>query len=155
MSFESVRTFFRNCGLEDRLKIFDESSATVELAAVALGCEPQQIAKTLSFLIGDQAILVVCAGNVKIDNSKYKTQFQTKAKMIPADQVKTKIGHPVGGVCPFAVNPEVKIYLDQSLKENDIVYPAAGTGNSAVELSIPELEKCLPTAKWIDVCKPI
>ncbi|HHX36573.1 MAG TPA: YbaK/EbsC family protein [Clostridiaceae bacterium] len=155
MSYEAVKLFFQENGLVDRLTLFDESSATVELAAAAIGCEPRQIAKTLSFLVGDETILIVCAGDVKIDNPKYKAQFNTKAKMIPANQVEEKVGHPIGGVCPFAVNPDVHIYLDESLKTNDIIYPAAGARNSAAKLTIKELESCLSNAIWIDVCKPL
>lgn len=153
MAIEKVKAYFRQYGMEDRIQEFDTSSATVALAAAALHCEPQRIAKTLSFLVDGQAILVVAAGDVKIDNPKYKAQFGTKAKMLSAQQAETLIGHAVGGVCPFAVKEGVKIYLDQSLKRFATVYPACGSANSAIALTIPELEKYSQATAWVDVCK--
>ena len=132
---------------------FPVSSATVELAAQALGCEPGRIAKTLSFLVGARAVLIVAAGDAKVDNHKYKAQFGVKAKMLSADEVTELVGHAVGGVCPFAVNEGVTVYLDESLKRFDTVYPACGSSNSAIELTIPELEQYSGFAGWIDVCK--
>ena len=139
--------------MENRILEFAVSSATVELAAVAVGCEPQRIAKTLSFMVDQKPILIVAAGDAKIDNPKYKAQFSTKAKMLSHDQAAELIGHAVGGVCPFAVNDGVAVYLDESLKRFDIVYPAAGTGNSAVKLTIDELYTCSEAVGWVDVCK--
>ena len=153
MSFNKVYEFFKEKGLADRVMEFDESSATVELAAQAIGCEPARIAKTMSFLIDDKAILIVTAGNVKIDNKKYKAYFHTKAKMIPWDDVEGYIGHAPGGVCPFAVKDGISVYLDTSLKAFDTVYPAAGSSNSAVKLSPDELYTLSGAADWIDVCK--
>ncbi len=153
MAIDKVKAYFRQFGMEERIQEFDTSSATVELAAAALHCEPQRIAKTLSFLADGQAILIIAAGDVKIDNSKYKAQFKTKAKMLSAQQAETMIGHAVGGVCPFAVEEGVNIYLDQSLKRFTTVYPACGSANSAIELTIPELEKYSGAAAWINVCK--
>ena len=132
---------------------FPVSSATVELAAQALGCEPCRIAKTLSFLVGEDPILIVTAGDVKIDNSKYRAQFGKKAKMLKPDQVEKMVGHAVGGVCPFAVKEGVKVYLDESLKRFQTVFPACGSSNSAIELTIPELEEVSGYLGWVDVCK--
>ena len=129
------------------------SSATVELASKALNCEPCRIAKTLSLMVNGEAILIVTAGDMKIDNPKYKAQFGTKAKMLKPDEVTELVGHSVGGVCPFAVNEGVKIYLDESLKRFETVFPACGSSNSAIELTIPELEKCSAYVSWVDVCK--
>ncbi len=153
MSIERVRPYLAEKGMEDRIKEFDVSSATVELAAQALGCEGKRIAKTLSFMLDGKAILIVAAGDAKVDNAKYKAYFGTKAKMLSPDEAVELVGHAVGGVCPFAVNEGVRVYLDISLKRFDIVYPAAGSSNSAVELRIPELEMLCPDAEWIDVCK--
>ncbi|MDO5028715.1 MAG: YbaK/EbsC family protein [Bacillota bacterium] len=150
---EKVRKYFAGFGLEDRIKTFDQSSATVDLAAQALGVQPCRIAKTLSFILGDQAILVVTAGDGKIDNQKFKTQFGRRAKMIKADQVEDLVGFKVGGVCPFGVKEGVKVYLDQSLKRFDTVFPAAGSSSSAIELSLEELEKYSNYEDWVDVCK--
>ena len=155
MSIERARAYLRKFGIEDRVLEFDVSSATVALAAQALGCAPQRIGKTLSFLVDDKAILIVAAGDVKIDNSKYKKQFSTKAKMLSPDQVTELIGHAIGGVCPFGVNEGVTIYLDESLKRFETVFPACGSSNSAIELTIPELEKYSGFACWVDVCKLI
>ena len=154
MSIETCRAYLRQRGYEDRIREFDVSSATVELAAQALGCPPAHIAKTLSFVHEDGAVLIVCAGDAKIDNSKFKAQFHHKATMLNPEQVVTFTGHQIGGVCPFAIeNPATVTYLDVSLQRFDIVYPAAGSANSAVELSLPELEACSGSAGWIDVCK--
>lgn len=153
MSIETVRTYFDQYGLKDRVMQFEESSATVELAAQAVGCEPARIAKTMSFFISEKPILIVTAGDAKIDNKKYKNQFHEKAKMIPWDQVEDSIGHAPGGVCPFALEKPLEVYLDISLKRFETVFPAAGTSSSAVELSIPELENCSRFKEWVDVCK--
>ncbi len=133
MAIEKVRAYFKEHGMEERVQEFDVSSATVELAARALHCEPQRIAKTLSFMAGDQVVLIVTAGDAKIDNPKYKAKFGKKAKMLSPDKVETIVGHAVGGVCPFAVNEGVKVYLDVSLKRFDTVFPACGSPNSAIE----------------------
>ena len=153
MSIEKVREYFKKFNIENKIKEFDVSSATVELAAKALGCEEARIAKTLSFKNDDDVILIVAAGDVKIDNSKYKTNFHKKAKMLQFDEVEPLVGHKVGGVCPFAVNDRVKIYLDNSLKRFKTVFPACGSANSAIELTIEELEKYTQFDSWIDVCK--
>lgn len=153
MAIEKVKAYFKQYGMEERVREFDVSSATVELAAAALHCEPQRIAKTLSFMVGDQVVLVVAAGDAKIDNHKYKEQFSTKAKMLSSEEVETLVGHAVGGVCPFAVNEGVDVYLDVSLKRFETVFPACGSSNSAIELTIAELEKYSGFAGWIDVCK--
>ncbi len=153
MSIERVRPFLAERGMEARIKEFDVSSATVELAAQALGCEGKRIAKTLSFMLSSGAMLIVAAGDAKVDNAKYKARFGAKAKMLTPDEAIELVGHAVGGVCPFAVNEGVKIYLDVSLRRFDIVYPAAGSSNSAVELNISELEMLCPDAEWVDVCK--
>ena len=153
MSIEKVRAYFSRFGMENRILEFPVSSATVELAALAVGCAPQRIAKTLSFMVLEQPILVVAAGDAKIDNPKYKAQFLQKAKMLTADQAVALIGHAVGGVCPFAVNEGVAVYLDESLRRFDTVFPACGSSNSAIELTIPELEKYSGYSSWINVCK--
>lgn len=152
MSFEKAKNYLSRLGLESRIREFDQSSATVELAALAVGCEPKQIAKTMSFLQQDMPILIVTAGDARVDNKKYKALFHQKAKMIPPDQVEALIGHAPGGVCPFGFKPDVNVYLDISLKRFDVVYPAAGSGHSAVELSPAELEKYSGSLEWIDVC---
>lgn len=153
MSIERVKSYFKQYGIEDRILEFDVSSETVELAAQAVGCEPKQITKTMSFLVGEKPILIATAGDGKISNPKYKEKFQTKAKMIPREQVELLIGHDVGGVCPFAVNEGVEVYLDISLKRFETVFPAAGSGNSAIELTLEELEKYSHSIGWVDVCK--
>lgn len=155
MSFENVKSYFDRIHMGQRVMEFEQSSATVEEAALAVGCEPQQIAKTLSFLIGDDPILIVAAGDAKVDNKKYKAAFHKKAKMIPGELVENYIGHAPGGVCPFAVKQGVSVYLDVSLKRFSKVYPAAGNGNSAVELSIEELERFSSAVQWVDVCSLI
>ena len=153
MSIEKVKTYFARYGMEDRILEFPVSSATVELAAEALHCEPCRIAKTLSFLVGEEPILIVAAGDTKIDNPKYKAQFGTKAKMLTPEQAETRIGHAVGGVCAFGIEPGVKVYLDVSLKRFQTVFPACGSSNSAIELTIPELEQYSGYTAWVDVCK--
>ena len=153
MAIEKVKEFFKAFNIENKVIEFETSSATVELAALALNCEPCRIAKTLSFLVNESAILIVCAGDVKIDNSKFKAQFNTKAKMLEFAQVEPLIGHAVGGVCPFAINENVYVYLDESLKRFETVFPACGSSNSAIELTISELEKYSNFVSWIDVCK--
>ncbi len=153
MSIEKVKAYFNQYGIADRVREFDVSSATVELAAKALNCEPCRIAKTLSFMAGGHAILIVMAGDAKIDNPKYKAQFGAKAKMLTPDEAESLVGHAVGGVCPFAVNQGVDIYLDDSLKRFETIFPACGSSNSAIELTIAELEKYSGFAAWVDVCK--
>ena len=153
MSIEKVREYFKGYGIEDKILEFPVSSATVELAAKALNTEGCRIAKTLSFSVNDSPILIVTAGDVKIDNKKYKTYFGTKAKMLSFEEVEEKTGHAVGGVCPFAVNDGVKIYLDESIKRFETVFPACGSSNSAIELTPKELEKYSNFIEWIDVCK--
>ena len=153
MSIEKVKAYFSQYGIADRVREFEVSSATVDLAAQALNCEPCRIAKTLSFIVDGHAVLIVAAGDAKIDNPRYKAQFGTKAKMLTPDEAETLIGHAVGGVCPFAVNEGVTVYLDNSLKRFETVFPACGSSNSAIELSIEELEKYSGYAAWIDVCK--
>lgn len=153
MSIEKVKDYFARYGLQDRVQEFPVSSATVELAAQALQCEPCRIAKTLSFLVGETPVLIVAAGDAKIDNPKYKAQFGTKAKMLTPEQAQTLVGHAVGGVCPFAVNPGVTVYLDVSLRRFETVFPACGSANSAIELTIPELEQYSGCKQWVDVCK--
>ncbi len=153
MSIEKVRAYFTQLGLQDRILEFDVSSATVELAAQALGVEAKRIAKTLSFLTPDGCILIVAAGDAKVDNKKYKALFGTKAKMLAHDDVPEYIGHAVGGVCPFAVKPGVKVYLDESLRRFETVFPACGSSNSAIELTITELERYSNFTSWVDACK--
>ena len=153
MAIEAVKEYFSKYGIADRIKEFDVSSATVELAAKAAGCEPCRIAKTLSFMVDGHPVLIVTAGDAKIDNPKYKAQFGTKAKMLKPDEVENLVGHAVGGVCPFAIKPGVPVYLDDSLKRFPSVFPACGSGNSAIELTIDELEEYSDFTCWIDVCK--
>lgn len=153
MSIERAREHMKKWGMEDKVLEFETSSATVELAAMAVGCEPARIAKTLSFKIGDEAILIVTAGDAKIDNHKYKEQFSVKAKMLSPDEVTEKIGHGIGGVCPFGINEGVKVYLDESMKRFETVFPACGSSNSAIELTMEELERCSGYEMWVDVCK--
>ncbi len=153
MSIQRVREYFRQYGIENRIMEFDTSSATVELAAEAVGCEPARIAKTLSFKVEEAPILIVAAGDAKIDNPKYKAQFHTKAKMLTREEVTELIGHAVGGVCPFAVKEGVKIYLDESLRRFETVYPAAGSSNSAIPMTMEDLEKYSGSSQWVDVCK--
>jgi prolyl-tRNA editing enzyme YbaK/EbsC (Cys-tRNA(Pro) deacylase) len=153
MSIERVRAHFTSLGIADRIREFPVSSATVALAAAALCCEPCRIAKTLSFLVEGTPILIVAAGDAKVDNSRYKAHFATKAKMLTPDEAVTLIGHAVGGVCPFATNEGVRVYLDESLKRFETVFPACGSSNSAIELTIPELERLSGAVAWVDVCK--
>ncbi len=155
MSLLKVRDYLRKRGLDDRIMVFDVSSATVRDASLALNCKEEEIVKTLSFLVDDRPILIAIAGDYKIDNSKFKNEFHVKAKMIPSLHVLELIGHEVGGVCPFGVNDGVKIYLDISLKRLKVVYPAAGSSNSAVKLTLEEFEKISNFDKWIDVGKKI
>ena len=153
MAIDIVKAFFRQYGLEDRIREFSVSSATVELAAEALGCQGCRIAKSLSFAVNSEPILVVAAGDAKVDNAKYKARFAVKAKMLSPEDTLALIGHAVGGVCPFAVKEGVKVYLDASLKRFETVFPACGSSNSAIELTIPELEKYSAFTAWVDVCK--
>lgn len=152
MSIERVRDYFAKLGIADRILEFDVSSATVDLAAQAVGVEGARIAKTLSFKLGDRILLIVCAGDAKVDNRRYKDTFGGKASMLSHDEASTLVGHAVGGVCPFAVNEGVEIYLDESLKRFTTVYPAAGSSNSAIELTCADLEK-YSGGTWVDVCK--
>ncbi len=153
MAIEKVKEFFRQYGMEEKVLEFETSSATVELAAQALHCEPCRIAKTLSFMGKEGPLLVVAAGDAKIDNPKFKAQFATKPKMLTPEQNVALIGHAIGGVCPFAVNDGVKIYLDESLKRFETVFPACGSANSAIELTMAELEKYSSSVAWVNVCK--
>lgn len=153
MAIEPVRAYFAQHQMADRIQEFSESSATVALAALAVGCKPCQIAKTLSFNVDGQPILIVTAGDAKIDNPKFKNFFHTKAKMLSPDEVLDRIGHAVGGVCPFAIKDGVTVYLDLSLKRFDTVYPACGSSNSAIGLTISELEAHSHYSEWVDVCK--
>ena len=153
MAIEKVREYFKEYGIENKILELELSSATVELAAKALNCEGKRIAKTLSFLVDEKPILIVTAGDAKIDNHKYKSYFHSKAKMIPFEDVEKLIGHNVGGVCPFGINEGINVYLDNSLKRFKTVFPACGSSNSAIELNIEELEKYSKSIGWIDVCK--
>lgn len=153
MAIEKVREYFRTFGIEDRILEMEHSSATVELAAEAVGVEPARIAKTLSFKKEDHAILIVAAGDAKVDNRKFKDTFGMKAKMLTPDEVVELVGHAIGGVCPFAVPDTAEIYLDESLKRFDLVYPACGSSNSAIGLTLPELETYSGSSNWVDVCK--
>ncbi len=153
MSIERVRAYFKTLGIDERIQEFPVSSATVALAAEALGVEEARIAKSLSFKIDDRTILVVAAGDAKVDNTRYKAAFGGKAKMLTAEEAVERVGHAVGGVCPFAVNDGVEVYLDESLRRFDTVFPAAGSANSAIEMTCEELERYAKTDKWVDVCK--
>ncbi len=153
MAIDKVREYLKKWSMDGQIIEFAVSSATVELAAAALGCAPERIAKTLSFQVGDGAVLIVTAGDAKVDNHKYKEQFKTKAKMLSQDEVEPLIGHAVGGVCPFGINAGVPVYLDVSLKRFETVFPAAGSSNSAIEMTIPQLEECSGYTGWVDVCK--
>ena len=153
MAIEAVKAYFSKYGIANRVREFDVSSATVELAAQALGCELCRIAKTLSFMVDGKAILIVAAGDAKIDNPKYKAKFGTKAKMLTPEEAEGLIGHAVGGVCPFGIKDGVTVYLDESLKRFSTVFPACGSSNSAIELTIDELEKYSGYDSWVDVCK--
>ncbi len=153
MSIEIVRRYFSSYGMEERILEFPVSSATVELAAQAVGCIPARIAKTLSFKVGEDPILIVAAGDAKIDNRKYKDKFGKKAVMLSQEEVAEKIGHAVGGVCPFGIPDTVSVYLDESMKRFETVFPAAGSSNSAIELNMEELMRYSRAKEWIDVCK--
>jgi len=153
MSIEKGRAYFRDLGIESRVMEFDVSSATVELAAEAVGVEPARIAKTLSFKTIDSCVLVIAAGDARVDNRKYKAQFSMKAKMLTADEVLELVGHPVGGVCPFGINEGVPVYLDDSMKRFETVFPAVGSSNSAIELNLQELFEYSKAIAWVDVCK--
>lgn len=153
MAIEQVRAYFKAFGAEDRILEFPVSSATVALAAEALGCEPARIAKTLSFASGESCILVVAAGDAKVDNAKFKARFSMKAKMLSPEEAERLVGHAVGGVCPFAVNEGIPVYLDESLRRFQTVYPACGSSNSAIELTLEELERFSGAQAWVDVCK--
>lgn len=153
MAIDKVRNYFQQFGIEGRIQEFEVSSATVELAAQALHCEPERIAKTLSFKVEERAVLIVAAGDARIDNAKFKAQFHTKAKMLSPGEVEQLIGHAIGGVCPFGINSGVDVYLDASLKRFKTVFPACGSSNSAVELTIDELERYSNSLSWVDVCK--
>ena len=153
MAFDKAKTYLESFGLADRIIVTEHSSATVSEAAEAIGCEPAMIAKTLSFLQDDTPVLILADGLARIDNRKYKERFHCKARMIPAELVEPLIGHDIGGVCPFGIHQDVRVYLDESLRKHEIVYPAVGTDHSGVKLTIPELETCCSGAEWVDVCK--
>ena len=153
MSIEKAKAYLEEKGFLDHVIEFEESTATVALAAEAVGVEPGRIAKTMSFLVGEEAILILIEGMARVDNKKFKNTFHVKAKMIPYDQVEEWIGHAPGGVCPFGIKDGVKVYLDESLKRFDTVYPAAGNDHSAVQLTIAELEQASGAAGWVNVCK--
>lgn len=153
MAIDKVRDYFRAFGMEGRILEFPVSSATVELAAAALGCEPCRIAKSLSFKVDSSPILIIAAGDARIDNKKYRAQFGAKAVMLHGEEVESMIGHGIGGVCPFAVNEGVTVYLDESLRRFATVFPACGSANSAIEMTIPELEQHSGFAAWVDVSK--
>ncbi|MBP5408474.1 MAG: YbaK/EbsC family protein [Bacilli bacterium] len=153
MAIEKVKAYFKQFNIENRIQEFEVSSATVELAAKAINCEPKRIAKSLSFMVNDEAILIVTSGDAKVDNAKFKSCFNVKAKMLAPDQVNQLIGHAVGGVCPFGINEGVKVYLDISLKRFKTVFPACGSSNSVIELSLDELGKYSSYLSWVDVCK--
>lgn len=155
MSLIKAKEHLKKYGLEDRIMVFDVSSATVEEASNAINCNKEEIVKTLSFIVNDKPVLIAVSGNSKIDNSKFKAQFNTKAKMIQFDSVEKLIGHAVGGVCPFGINENVDVYLDYSLKRFKVVYPACGSSNSAVKLTLEELEKTSNYTDWVDVCRNI
>ena len=153
MAFEKAKAYLEGFGYGDRIIVTERSSATVAEAAEAIGCEAAMIAKTLSFLQEEQPVLILADGTARIDNRKYKDRFGCKARMIPAEQVGPLVGHEIGGVCPFGVNEGVKVYLDESLRRHEVVYPAVGDDHSGVKLTIPELEKCSGYLEWVDVCK--
>jgi prolyl-tRNA editing enzyme YbaK/EbsC (Cys-tRNA(Pro) deacylase) len=152
MSIDTVRAYFKNLGIENRILEFEESSATVEQAALALNVSPARISKTLSFKTDKGCMLIVCAGDARIDNRKFKDLFGFKAKMLSPEEVNDLVGHPVGGVCPFGIKPGVPVYLDESMLRFETVFPAAGSGNSAIELTIDELFKYSKARGWVDVC---
>ena len=153
MAFNKAKAYLEKYGLADRIIVTEHSSATVSEAAEAIGCKPAMIAKTLSFLQDDTPVLILADGLARIDNRKYKERFHCKARMIPAELVEPLIGHDIGGVCPFGIHQDVRVYLDESLRKHEFVYPAVGTDHSGVKLTIPELETCCSGAEWVDVCK--
>ena len=153
MSLERAKTYLAGYGRDGDILEFDVSSATVELAAQAVGCAPERIAKTLSFSVGDRVALVVCAGDVRVANPRFKERFGCKAKMLSADEVEERIGHAVGGVCPFGVKDGCDVYFDESLRRFDVIYPACGSSNSAIALTPDELARIVPAGVWVDVCK--
>lgn len=153
MAFDKAKAWLAQWGLDEKVREFEVSSATVELAAKAVGCEPARISKSLTFKVGEQPIIILTAGDRKIDNHKYKAMFSAKAKMLTPEEVETLIGHSIGGVCPFGIREGVTVYLDESMKRFETVYPACGSSNSAVELTMEELELCSGYTAWIDVCK--
>ena len=153
MALEKAKAYLEEKGYGDRVMVFDVSSATVELAAKAVGTEPEKIAKSMTFKVNEKPIMVVCAGDAKVNNQKFKETFHVKAKMLSFDEVHVFIGHDVGGVCPFGINDGVDVYLDESLKRFEFVYPACGSDNSAVKLSVPELEEVSGYLGWVDICK--
>ncbi|MGN0266371.1 MAG: YbaK/EbsC family protein [Lachnospiraceae bacterium] len=153
MALEEARNYLEEKGYGDRIQVFDTSSATVELAALAVGTEPEKIAKSLTFKVNDHPVMIVCAGDTKINNTKFKAYFHTKAKMLTREEVNEWIGHDVGGVCPFGIHDGVDVYLDTSLKRFEKIYPACGSANSAVELTPDELEALSGCREWIDVCR--
>jgi len=154
MAIEKVKEYFAGHGIADRVLEFDVSSATVDLAAAAIGCAPGRIAKTLSFNVNGSAILIVCAGNARIDNPKYKARFSAKAKMLTPDEASALVGHAVGGVCPFGIKEGVKVYLDESLRRFTLVWAACGAIDEVIGLTIPELEALSGSLAWVDVSKP-
>lgn len=153
MSIEKVKEYLSQWGLDNKVMEFTVSSATVQLAAEAVGVEPGRIAKSLTFAAADKTVMIVAAGDARIDNAKYKAQFHCKAKMLTFDEVEERVGHKVGGVCPFALKDGVEVYLDVSLKKYETVYPACGTSSSAIELTISQLEETSHSLGWVDVCK--
>ncbi|NLY78133.1 MAG: YbaK/EbsC family protein [Tissierellia bacterium] len=153
MSIDRAREYLKKWNFDHRIMEFDVSSATVELAAQAVNCEPERIAKSMAFMANDKCIMIVTAGDARIDNKKYKKRFKCKAKMVPPDELVTLIGHEIGGVCPFGIEEGVEVYLDESLKRFETVFPACGSSNSAIELTIEELERCSGYIEWVDVCK--
>ena len=153
MSLERAKAYLKEYKMEDQIREFPVSSATVELAAEALHTEAGRIAKTLSFLVDGEAVLIVCAGDARIDNAKYKAFFRAKAKMLAPDEVEERIGHAIGGVCPFGIKEGVRVDLDETLKKYETVFPACGSSNSAIELTIPQLEQLAKPVCWVDVCK--
>ncbi len=153
MALEKAKVYLEEKGYGDRVMVFDVSSATVELAAKAVGTEPEKIAKSMTFKVNEKPVMIVCAGDAKVNNQKFKETFHVKAKMLSFDEVHDYIGHDVGGVCPFGINDGVDVYLDESLKRFEFVYPACGSDNSAVKLSLPELEEVSGYLGWVDICK--
>lgn len=153
MGLQEAKEYLKQFGLEDRVMEFPVSSATVELAAQALNCRPGRIAKTMSFRLGEQVQLILLAGDVRIDNKKYKAAFGAKAAMLPPGDLPVLVGHPAGGVCPFGVKEGVAVYLDESLRRFETVFPACGSGNSAIELSLPQLAEVAASRGWVDIAK--